>query len=153
MTENLYEEHKKNKEYAINETENSKEIKKASKRFIIIAVITGIIVLALVVAATMFLIREDNRDTTAQIRDIFIIFMALESLIIGIALIILIIQLSTLINLLQNEIKPIINSTSETVNTLKGTAQFVSNHLTKPVIKINQYMAMLKRLVKPSKRK
>lgn len=152
MTENPYQEHSKNNEYTINETENSKEIEKASKRFIIIAVITGIIVLALVVAATMFLIREDNRDTTAQIRDIFIIFMALESLIIGIALIILIIQLSTLINLLQNEIKPIINSTNETVNTLKGTAQFVSNHLTEPVIKINQYMAMLKRLVKPSKK-
>ncbi len=59
---------------------------------------------------------------------------------------ILIIQLSTLINLLQNEIRPIIDSTSETVNTLKGTAQFVSNNLTEPVIKMNQLMAMIKQL-------
>ena len=35
-------------------------------------------------------------------------FMALESLILGVGLIILIVQLATLINLLQNEIKPIL---------------------------------------------
>jgi len=46
--------------------------------------------------------------------------MAFESLIIGVTLVILMIQLATLINLLQNEIKPILNSTNETVNTLKG---------------------------------
>ncbi len=83
---------------------------------------------------------------TERIRDIVIIFTALFGLVIGVALVILIIQLSTLINLLQNEIRPIIDSTSETVNTLKGTAQFVSNNLTEPVIKMNQLMAMIKQL-------
>jgi amino acid permease len=68
---------------------------------------------------------------------------------IGVALVILIIQLSNLINLLQNEIRPIINSTNETVNTLKGTAKFVSDNLAEPVIKVNQYAAMVKRIFKP----
>jgi amino acid permease len=73
--------------------------------------------------------------------------MALESFIIGLALIILIVQLATLINLLQNEIKPILNSTSETVNTLRGTATFLSDNLAEPVIKLNETVAVIRRLV------
>jgi amino acid permease len=124
---------------------------KDKKTIIIIAVVI-LVILALVILATVFLVNPSNSAMTEQIRDVFIIFMALESLIIGIALVVLIVQLSTLINLLQNEIRPIINSTNETVNTLKGTAQFLSDNLTEPVIKINQFAAMVRRLVKPSKK-
>ena len=62
-------------------------------------------------------------------------------------MIILIIQLARLTLLLQNEIKPILDSTSETANTLKGTTQFLSEHLVEPVLKMNQYLAGLSRLV------
>jgi hypothetical protein len=88
-------------------------------------IITGIVLLALA-----------PETTTAKVRDIFIIFMALESLVLGVGLIILIIQLATLINLLQNEIKPILDSTNETVNHLRGTTQFLSNSVVEPVMKI-----------------
>ena len=81
----------------------------------------------------------------ANVRDIFIIFMALESFLVGAALIVLIIQLASLINLLQNEIKPILQSTSETVNTLRGTTEFLSENLVEPVIKLNSYLAGLKK--------
>ncbi len=130
----------------------SQESQTTSKKYLIISIIVIIIVLALIVMATIFLVNPENSQTTEQIRDVFIIFMALESLMIGIALVILIVQLSTLINLLQNEIRPIINSTSETVNTLKGTAKFISNNLSEPVIKINQFMAMIKKLFSKSNR-
>jgi len=119
------------------------------KKYLIISIVVGIIVIALIAGATYGLLTISG-DKTSQIRDVFIIFMALESLIIGIALVVLIIQLATLINLLQNEIRPIIDSTNETVNNLKGTAQFLSNNLTEPVIKINQFAAMIKRLLKPT---
>jgi heme/copper-type cytochrome/quinol oxidase subunit 2 len=139
---------------SINETPNfsqnklstQQQTQSSNKKYLVISIIVIIIILALVVLATIFLVNPENSQTTEQIRDIFIIFMALESLLIGIALVILIVQLSTLINLLQNEIRPIINSTSETVNTLKGTAKFVSDNLSEPVIKINQMMAMIKKL-------
>jgi hypothetical protein len=48
--------------------------------------------------------------------------------------------------LLQNEIKPILQTTNETVNTLRGTTIFLSNNLVEPVIKLNEYLAGLKRL-------
>jgi len=126
-------------------------VEKNDKKYLIIAIIAGILILAAVIVATIFLIKAE-KEVTEQIRDIFIIFMALTSLVLGIALVVLIAQLAILINLLQNEIRPILDSTTETVNTLKGTTQFISNNLTEPVIKLNQYLAMFKRLIKPSKK-
>jgi hypothetical protein len=76
-----------------------------------------------------------------RIRDIFIIFMALQSLLTGLALVVLLVQVTRLINLLQNEIKPILDSTNETVSTLRGTTAFLSNNLVEPVIKLNEYLA------------
>jgi hypothetical protein len=84
---------------------------------------------------------------TARVRDVFIIFMALEFLLIGIVMIILIVQLARLTLLLQNEIKPILDSTNETANTLRGTTAFLSEHLVEPVLKLNQYLAGLNRIV------
>lgn len=104
-----------------------------------------LILIALVVLGVIFLLQDAAR--TEQIRDIFIIFMALESLLIGFALVILIIQLARLINLLQNEIKPILDSTQETVSHLRGTTVFLSDHLVGPVIKLNEYLAGLTQLL------
>ena len=115
------------------------------QRWIIAGVIAGIvIVLALLVWAVVAL--SSNPAAAANVRDIFIIFMALESLLVGAALVVLIIQLASLINLLQNEVKPILKSTNETVNTLRGTSAFLSENLVEPVIKLNSYLAGLKKL-------
>jgi hypothetical protein len=114
------------------------------QRGILAGIIAGIIVLlAGIVLAVIFLAK--NPAAASNVRDIFIIFMALESLLIGAALVVLIIQLANLINLLQNEVKPILQSTSETVNTLRGTTEFLSENLVEPVIKLNSYMAGLKK--------
>ena len=114
------------------------------RQILIWIVIAIVIFLALLVVGVWFL--SQNTGRTENIRDIFIILMALESLFIGFVLIILIIQMARLINLLQNEIKPIIESTNETANTLRGTIIFLSEHLTEPVIKLNEYLASFQRL-------
>lgn len=118
-------------------------------------IIVAIVVILLLIAAAVLLLRSDNA-TTGRVRDVFIIFMALESLVIGVALIVLIVQLATLINLLQNEIKPIIRSTNDTVNTLKGTVAFISQNVTQPVIQLNAYLAGIKQffdLMRPKRSK
>jgi membrane protein implicated in regulation of membrane protease activity len=113
---------------------------------VVIGFIGGLVLLvALIAVSAYWLLRNPGQTTT--IRDIFIIFMALESLLLGIALIILIVQLARLINLLQNEIKPILNSTNDTVNTLKGTTTFLSNNLVEPVMKLNEYLAGFQKLL------
>lgn len=116
-------------------------------------IIAAVLVVALLITGVVLLLRSDN-DTTARVRDVFIIFMALESLVIGVALVILIVQLATLINLLNNEIRPIIRSTNDTVNTIKGTMTFLSDNLSEPVIKLNEYLAAIRKffdIIRPGK--
>jgi len=110
------------------------------QRKIVLGIVLGAIcLLAIIITGVVFLLNP--KTDTGTFRDIFIIFMALESLVIGFVLIILIVQLARLINLLQNEIKPIIASTNETVNTLRGTSRFLSDNMVEPVIKVNEYLA------------
>src|SRR6188508_3661211 len=90
---------------------------------IMIAVIVGAIILLILLGVAIFFLLQPGTPTD-RIRDVFIIVVALESLVIGVAMIVLIVQLASLINLIQNEVRPILNATSETVNTLRGTAEF-----------------------------
>lgn len=117
-----------------------------NKGKVALIVFTVVAIFATSIAVAIMLFQQPT-STTSHIRDIFIIFMALESLVIGVSLIILIIQLAILINLLQNEIKPIIDSTSETVNTLRGTVIFLSKNISEPVIKLNEHLAAFKRII------
>jgi ABC-type dipeptide/oligopeptide/nickel transport system permease component len=113
---------------------------------IITAVITGVIVLIIGLLVGVFFLLQPGTPTD-RIRDIFIIIVALETFVIGIALVILLIQLASLINLLQNEIRPIIQATNETINTLRGTAEFLGESVVEPVIKLNGYLASIQRVL------
>ena len=113
---------------------------------ILIGVIVGAVILLILLGVAIFFLLQPGTPTD-RIRDIFIIVVALESLVIGVALIILVLQLASLINLLQNEIRPILNATTETVNTLRGTAEFLGESVVEPVIKLNGYMAGLYRML------
>ncbi|NPA92267.1 MAG: hypothetical protein GXO56_01130 [Chloroflexi bacterium] len=113
----------------------------SSRKWLIIAGLAGLIALGLLVAATVYLLNPNT--PTARIRDVFIILLALEGMLIGLALLVLVVQIAILINLLQHEVRPILDSTARTVNVLQGTAAFVSNHLVEPVIKLNETVAAL----------
>ena len=120
------------------ENQASEELRR--QRLIMIGVIAAAVVLLILIIASIWFLLQPTTDT-AKIKDVFIIFMALQSLFLGIILVVLIIQLARLINLLQNDIKPILDSTNETVSTLKGTTVFLSDNLVEPVIKMNEYFA------------
>lgn len=127
------------------ETEAERQARRRQRLIVAGLVLLVILLLTLTVAAILFL--ASPGAPTEKIRDIFIIFMALEFLLLGVALVILIVQLATLINLLRNEIKPILESTTETANTLRGTAVFLSDNLVEPVIKMNEYAIAMRRFM------
>ena len=105
-----------------------------------VGIFAGIIVgLAVLVLVLIFLL--DRPETTETIRDLFIIVLALETLVIGTLLAILIYQLIVLMRILQNDLKPMLESTQETLNTVKGTARFVSERVTKPAIAASGYVS------------
>jgi hypothetical protein len=116
------------------------------QKLILTSIIAGIIFLLLLLGVAIFFLLQPSAPTD-KIRDVFIIVVALESLVIGVALIVLIVQLASLINLIQNEVRPILNATNETVNTLRGTAEFLGENVVEPVIKLNGYLAGLRRML------
>lgn len=122
-------------------SESSPETSGKGKLWLIIAAIVLIAIIAGVISLAF-----GDPGSVGKVRDIFIILMALMMFVIGLALVILIIQIADLTNLLKNEVRPIMKSTSDTVNTLKGTVRFMSDHLAEPVIKLNENMASLEKI-------
>ena len=113
---------------------------------IMTGVVIGVVVLVVLLGIAIFFLLQPATPTD-KIRDVFIIIVALESLIIGVAVIVLIVQLASLINLLQNEVRPILTATNETVNNLRGTAEFLGENVVEPVIKLNGYLAGMNRVI------
>ena len=74
---------------------------------------------------------------SATVRDIAIIIIALQTIVIGILLAVLIWQIWRLVKIVQTEVMPIIEDTQATVNTVRGTATFVSHNVVEPVIQTN----------------
>ena len=115
------------------------------QKLILVGILVVVLVMISVVAGTFFLLRHP--DTTEIIRDIVIIWIALEALVIGIVLIVLAIQIARLTSLLRQEIKPILENTGDTIKTLRGTARFVSDNITNPVVKVSGAIAGVKRFI------
>jgi amino acid permease len=121
------------------------EQEKQMKRMMTYVIIGAVVLVALLAVTVYFLLQPGT--PTDRIRDVFIIVVALETLVIGVALIVLIVQLASLINLLQNEVRPILHATSDAVNTLRGTAEFLGESVVEPVVKLNGYLAGLQRML------
>lgn len=110
---------------------------------IVIVVMLLIVLLPIVIAllATQGQPLENFAAVIQIIRDVFIIFLALQGVMIILALAVLIAQVARLINLLQSEVKPILKNTQDTVNTAAGTVRFVGKNVTEPIVKISGFMA------------
>lgn len=82
------------------------------------------------------------------LRDVAIIFVALEMLVIGALLIVLMLQLQSLTVLMRDEIKPMLEAANETVTTVRGTTRFVSHSVVSPVMKVSSTLAGARRILK-----
>jgi hypothetical protein len=75
----------------------------------------------------------------ATIRDVAVIFLALESIVIGIILVILIWEVRNLAKMLREDIKPILQSADETARTVRGTTSFVSENFVTPLVRVSSF--------------
>jgi hypothetical protein len=81
------------------------------------------------------------------IRDIAIIVLAVESLIIGGLLVVLLLEIRGLTRMLQEEVEPILESTKETATTVRGTTVFLSDTFVKPLINAVGYASAANRVM------
>jgi len=84
----------------------------------------------------------------ANIRDISIIFLAFESVIVLVLLSVLIVQVRSLVILLNEEIRPMLEASQETANTVRNTSNFVSNHVARPFVNMASFGAGLRQAAK-----
>jgi len=105
-------------------------------------IVGGVLFIVVTVLIIWFLAVDPQR--TANIRDMFIIALAFVSVFIGALLAVLVWQLQSLIALLRNEIKPMLINANQTVNTVRGTAVFMSDNLARPAIKAFSFLSGLR---------
>ena len=108
----------------------------------------GLVVIGLLIALIGGTVNSDGFANFFRIlRDFFIIALALLGILMCIALMILVMQVSALVNLIRQEIKPIMAETRETLATVRGTTTFISQNVTQPVIRATAFVAGTRSLV------
>ena len=107
--------------------------------------ITVGVIIAIVILLVVFSVLMNNPLTTETLRDVAIIVLALQTQVILVLLGILIYQLTVLTKMLRDDVKPMIESTQDTLNTVRGTATFVSERVTKPAISASSYVTGISR--------
>ncbi len=111
------------------ETVSQTGAEKKNKRRMTAIGIGVAVVLILIIAGFVLMI---HGGVTGVVRDIIIIFLALESLILVGLMVVLVIQMTMLVRLMRDEVRPLIASAQETVNSARGTTQFVSRKIVAP---------------------
>lgn len=86
-------------------------------------------------------------NTVTLIRDVAIIVLAVQSIVVGVLLIILLLQIKSLTELLQREIRPILTSVQDTAGTVRGTASVVSDYVVTPVARVASVVAGVREAV------
>jgi hypothetical protein len=119
--------------------------KRQMTTIVIAAIALAVIVIAVLIVAIFALLQPGT--PTDRIRDVFIILVSFETMLVGAALVVLLVQLASLINLLQNEVRPMLQATRETISTLRGTADFLGESVVEPVLKLNGYLASIQRVL------
>jgi hypothetical protein len=127
------------------------ESEKKNVQMALIGILVVVIVLLVVMCYLLFV----SPTQTAIIRDISVIILALESIVMLLLLIVVIGMLWWLIQTLERKITPILDTTNETVsnvsemvNTVRGTATFVSDTVVSPIIKVVSYASGVKRAIR-----
>lgn len=116
-------------------------------KYVVIGVVFAVVITIVSIASIMYMAANYAYEMAA-LRDIMIIALALESCIFGIALLILLVMVIRLVNMLEFEIKPILERTNETIGMVRGTTVFMGDNVVKPLTTASSYMAGVRKGLK-----
>ena len=136
----------------------SKETRKST---IIISVIVAIVAIAVLVGIGYLMYKSYDWaaagvvPATVRLRDIAFVVMALETFLIMFLILLIVVLLVVVIVLIYDRVIPIleqlnraINSAADTVHTVRGTTEFVSEKVVSPLIEVSGYAAGITRIAK-----
>jgi len=101
------------------------------------AIIVVIFVIGLLLAFSGEL--EITALRVEYIRNLFMIVIGLEGILIIGSIAVLIVQITRLVNMLKRDVQPVLTTAQETVNTAKGTVEFVGDNTVRPIIRASAF--------------
>ncbi len=113
-----------------------------AKQMIVIVSMAVVVIVALLGIAGFFL--YSRPQATTFLRDIAVIILAFETLVVIFFLGVVTVLLIYVILTLEREIKPVLNATSETVYTVRGTTTFVSDTVVSPIMTVASIVGAVK---------
>jgi hypothetical protein len=99
-------------------------------------IVLAVLVLGILVGGTYWALQPQNEGPLRDLRDWAIVLVASMSCITGLVLVGLLVEIGLLTKLLRDEVKPMLESINETMNTVRGTTAFMSNNVVEPTIKV-----------------
>ncbi|MFK7802240.1 MAG: hypothetical protein AB8G95_11450 [Anaerolineae bacterium] len=84
-------------------------------------------------------------DRIEAMRDVFIMLFALVSCAAVVVMVMMLIAMIRLINMIDYELRPILERTNETIGMLQGTTSFVSKNVVQPAIKTRSFMVGIRK--------
>jgi hypothetical protein len=123
---------------------NSQRSSRLRRRLFLFGAI--LVILLVAVGIGLFLLSR-NEAMTSTARDIFLILLALEFMVVGVAVIVLAVQIARLTLLLEMEIRPMLENANDTLDTLRGTTLFLSESIVEPVVKLQSSLAAIQRVL------
>jgi membrane protein implicated in regulation of membrane protease activity len=103
----------------------------------VVALFVTALVLAMVNA-------EGSAAFFSYLRDILIVAMCLQGVLVVVALAVLIVQVARFVNLLRSEARPLAEHARETLKTVRSTTQFVSEQAVEPIVSAKSWLTGIK---------
>jgi hypothetical protein len=102
-------------------------------------------VIAIIFVVGLLLAFTSELEITAlrieYFRNLFMIVLGIEGILIIGSVAVLIVQIARLVNMLKRDVQPVLTTAQKTVNTAKGTVEFVGDNTVRPIIKASAFMS------------
>ncbi len=122
------------------------------KPAIIAAVVALVILVALIVVGVLLF---NNPPAAAVLRDIFIILLGVQSIILSLLMIVAVVaiiyvalKLYDLVQFVENELRPMLQRVDDTIRTVHSRTVFISDTAVKPVIEVMSYVSAVKGVIR-----
>lgn len=125
----------------------------ASRTPAIVAGVIAFVLLLILVGCGVYLFYHPA--TAAVLRDIFIILLGIQSIFIGLLMIVAVVaiiyvalKMYDLTQFIENELRPILARVDDTLGTVQSRTTFISDAAVKPVIDVMSYTAAVKSMIR-----
>jgi hypothetical protein len=115
--------------------------------YVALGVVILLVVAGLFIWAAVWL-AQNQAPAIEAVRDIFIIGLSLTSCLFAVVLVLMLVMIVRLVNMIEFEIKPILEKTNETIGVVRGTSVFVSRNVVTPVTRATSVLVGIRRGLK-----